>query len=218
MATKAAITTHDDHDHDHDHDHEEGGSMDTLMKLKIALIVILFFIVYLGLIPAYSKFFRNSKVVLSMMNSFAGGVFLAMAFIHILPESVEQYNEAMKEPEEPAAAAATVATKNSTAAAVVDEHDHEEHGAHVFPLPYLLFFVGYMMVLLIDRVLAGEHGHSHGAGGHSDHEHEHVEKELGSTDRKLVISPDTEKSPSKKNGDDIHKDNMVVQDIGNDFD
>jgi hypothetical protein len=75
-----------------------------------------------------------------------------------------------------------------------------------------------MMVLLIDRVLAGEHGHSHGAGGHSDHEHEHVEKELGSTDRKLVISPDTEKSPSKKNGDDIHKDNMVVQDIGNDFD
>jgi len=53
------------------------------------MIVILFFIVYLGLIPAYSKFFRSSKVILTLMNCFAGGVFLAMAFIHILPESAE---------------------------------------------------------------------------------------------------------------------------------
>ncbi len=157
MATTTAITTHTD-------DHDDG-SMDTLMKLKIALIVILFCIVYLGLIPAYSKVFRSSKLVLSLMNSFAGGVFLAMAFIHILPESVEQYNDAMKEEEEPA-----VATGNSTtAAAAAEDHDHEEHGAHIFPLPYLLFFVGYMMVLLIDRVLAGEHGHSHGGHGGAEH-------------------------------------------------
>ena len=161
--TKTAVTTHtDDHDHDHDED-----SMDTLMKLKIALIVILFCIVYLGLIPAYSKVFRSSKLVLSLMNSFAGGVFLAMAFIHILPESVEQYNDAMKE-EEPAVATGKSASA-STAAAAEKDHDHEEHGAHIFPLPYLLFFVGYMMVLLIDRVLAGEHGHGH--GGHSGAEH-----------------------------------------------
>jgi len=53
------------------------------------MIVILFCIVYLGLIPAYSKFFRSSKVILSLLNCFAGGVFLAMAFIHILPESAE---------------------------------------------------------------------------------------------------------------------------------
>jgi len=82
------MSTHDDHDHDHDHDHDEDG-MTTIMKLKIAMIVILFFIVYLGLIPAYSKYFRSSKVILTLMNCFAGGVFLAMAFIHILPESAE---------------------------------------------------------------------------------------------------------------------------------
>jgi hypothetical protein len=69
--------------------------MTTIMKLKIALIVILFFIVYLGLIPAYSRFCRSSKVTLSL-NCFAGGVFLAMAFIHILPESVLQYSKAIK--------------------------------------------------------------------------------------------------------------------------
>ena len=71
------------------HDHEKGGSVDTLMGLKIALIFILFFVCYLGLIPAYSKYCRSSQLTLSLMNCFAGGVFLAMAFIHILPEAVE---------------------------------------------------------------------------------------------------------------------------------
>ena len=62
---------------------------DTLMGLKIALIFILFFIMYSGLIPAYSKHCRRSEKLLSFMNCFAGGVFLAMAFIHILPEAVD---------------------------------------------------------------------------------------------------------------------------------
>ena len=31
----------------------------------------------------------------------------------------------------------------------------------IFPLPYLLFFVGYCLVLLIDRVLAGHYSHNH---------------------------------------------------------
>jgi solute carrier family 39 (zinc transporter), member 1/2/3 len=85
MSSTTAVHAHDDHD---DHDHDEAG-LTTIMKLKIAMIVILFCIVYLGLIPAYSKFFRSSKVILSLLNCFAGGVFLAMAFIHILPESAE---------------------------------------------------------------------------------------------------------------------------------
>ena len=83
------MSTHDDHDHDHDHDDNDEDGLTTIMKLKIAMIVILFCIVYLGLIPAYSKYFRSSKVILTLMNCFAGGVFLAMAFIHILPESAE---------------------------------------------------------------------------------------------------------------------------------
>ncbi len=74
----------DNHD-----DHEATGDTKTLMGLKIALIFILFFVCYLGLIPAYSKHCRSSQLTLSLMNCFAGGVFLAMAFIHILPEAVE---------------------------------------------------------------------------------------------------------------------------------
>jgi zinc transporter ZupT len=75
----------------HDHDHENEGGVDTLMGLKIALIFILFGVCYLGLIPAYSKHCRDNKLTLSLMNCFAGGVFLAMAIMHILPEAVEQY-------------------------------------------------------------------------------------------------------------------------------
>jgi len=74
--------------HDHEDEHSSGKDT-TLMGLKIALIVILFFVCYLGLIPAYSKYCRSSQLSLSLMNCFAGGVFLAMAFIHILPEAVE---------------------------------------------------------------------------------------------------------------------------------
>ena len=79
----------------HDHDAASNSKADLLLSLKIALIFILFFICYLGLIPAYSKYCRNSQLTLSLMNCFAGGVFLAMAFVHILPESVETYNSVM---------------------------------------------------------------------------------------------------------------------------
>jgi zinc transporter ZupT len=82
------------------HTQEKASSgVDTLMGLKIALIFILFFVCYLGLIPAYSKNCRGSQKTLSLMNCFAGGVFLAMAFMHILPESVEQYYTIMSEEE-----------------------------------------------------------------------------------------------------------------------
>jgi zinc transporter ZupT len=74
-----------------EHTHAEEDDEKTLLGLKIALIFICFGIIYLGLIPAYSKHCRSSKVTLSLMNCFAGGVFLAMAFMHILPEAVDTY-------------------------------------------------------------------------------------------------------------------------------
>jgi hypothetical protein len=40
------------------------------------------------------------------------------------------------------------------------EHTEEEHHG-IFPLPYLLFFLGYCMVLLVDRVIAGHYSHNH---------------------------------------------------------
>jgi len=54
---------------------------------------------------------------------------------------------------------------NGTAVIHGDDHEHgDEHEAEpprIFPLPYLLTFVGYCMVLLIDKVLAGHYSHNH---------------------------------------------------------
>ena len=140
------------------HGHESGSNIDTLMSLKISLIFILFFVCYLGLIPAYSKYCRGSKVTLSLMNCFSGGVFLSMAFIHILPEAVGQYNSAMTGKGDShghhlrllQSQTSILSSKNSTTAEAADEHANE-----IFPLPYLLFFGGYCLVLLVDRVFAG---------------------------------------------------------------
>ena len=78
------------------HHHGET-KVDELTGLKIALIFILFAIVFAGLIPAFSKSCHRNKVSLSLMNCFAGGTFLSMAFMHILPEAVETYFSAMTE-------------------------------------------------------------------------------------------------------------------------
>lgn len=76
--------------------HSGSQGLDSLLSLKVALIFILFAVVYTGLIPAYSKHCRSSAFTLSLMNCFSGGVFLAMALMHILPEAVEVYYESMK--------------------------------------------------------------------------------------------------------------------------
>lgn len=71
------------------------GDQHTLKSLKIAYIFIVTAICYFAFIPAFSKRCRKSALSLGLMNAFAGGVFLAMAFMHILPEAVHEYNEAM---------------------------------------------------------------------------------------------------------------------------
>jgi len=39
-----------------------------------------------GLIPVKSKRFRESNTALGIANAFSGGVFLAIAIMHIMPE------------------------------------------------------------------------------------------------------------------------------------
>lgn len=71
--------------------------IDQLLSLKIAMIFIMIVIIYIGMIPAFSSRCRKSEHALSLMNCFAGGVFLAMALVHTLPEAAEGYNTYMLE-------------------------------------------------------------------------------------------------------------------------
>lgn len=86
-----------------------------------------------GLVPTWSRSCRESPRVLGYANAFAGGVFLAIAFCHIMPEAAGGWTDMWNSHEPP--------------------YKHEEP----FPLPYLLVFVGYTIILLLDKVLFDTH-------------------------------------------------------------
>ena len=88
-----------------------------------------------GAIPTWSKSCRESPKILGIANSFAAGVFLAIAFVHILPEEAGNWAELNPDNPEP------------------------------FPLPYFLMFCGYTLILISDKVMFDthalfEHGHN----------------------------------------------------------
>ena len=93
-----------------------------------------------GIFPTLSASCRESPKILGIANSFAAGVFMAIAIIHIAPEIQEKWNE------------------------------HSADKAKPFPLPSFLMVMGYTLILIIDKVLFdthalfeedGEHGHEH---------------------------------------------------------
>ena len=107
-----------------------------------------------GMFPTWSPSCRENPKILGIANSFAGGVFLAIALCHIMPESIETWN------------GLSVNTHPETnSEGEVEEVENEK----IFPLPELLVFFGYTIILIIDKVLFDthalfvndEHGHHH---------------------------------------------------------
>lgn len=127
---------------------------DTALTLvKIAFIICIFAMAFIaGMLPGIIPWCKKSTGVLGIANAFSGGVFIAIALLHIMPEVAEGYNEWIEEHEH--------------------DHDHFSHSlkhgdeSH-FPLPFALIFAGYSFILLIDKVvfdthsLVGEHHHGH---------------------------------------------------------
>ena len=130
------------------------GTEDNVNKTAVFWTKIVFIILVIaeaaiaGMIPTWSPSCRENPKILGIANSFAGGVFLAIALMHITPEMIETWNG-------------------------LPLNNHEENGEMVenekiFPLPELLIFLGYTIILIIDKVLfdthalfADEHGHHH---------------------------------------------------------
>jgi len=64
----------------------------SLLVVKIVFIIGIFLLAMVaGNLPARTRRCRESPTFLGIANSFSGGVFLAIAFIHILPEAVRDY-------------------------------------------------------------------------------------------------------------------------------
>ena len=95
-----------------------------------------------GMFPTWSPSCRENPKILGIANSFAGGVFLAIAFMHITPEMIETWNDLPS-----------------------------NEGKDPFPLPEALIFIGYTLILIIDKVLFDTHAlfdHDHDDGEVND--------------------------------------------------
>ena len=142
--------------------HDEHDELDHEGKFNIKTFkIIMLFVIFLcslsGVLPKLIPAIARNNTVLSFLNCFSAGIFLGMALFHIIPEGAEQY----------------------------ESWATEKGIEKPFPLAYVLIFVGYLIVLAVDRVIAGfllkltgkeneaHIGHSHGGGNSHDHDHNH---------------------------------------------
>lgn len=110
----------------------------SVQNFKIIMVFVMFLISLLGILPLRIPAITKSEARLSYLNCFSAGMFMAIALIHMLPESVEDYEKWVT----------------------------EENIIRPFPLPFCCVFIGYIIVLCVDRVIMHNimekyHGHHH---------------------------------------------------------
>jgi zinc transporter ZupT len=89
------------------------------------MIFAIFILTLAGIIPILVKACKKSASALSYLNCFSAGMFLSIALIHMMPEAVEEYAE----------------------------YSEANEIERPFPLPFCMMFCGYLIVLLVDRVI-----------------------------------------------------------------
>ena len=81
-------------------------------------------------IPLQSKQITDNKLALSLANAFSGGVFLSLAFGHLIPECVHGFHDA-----------AAVAAAGTAQAAVMND-----------ALPFMIVLSGYLLIFFVEKV------------------------------------------------------------------
>ena len=120
-------------DSDDSQDRESG-----VLTLQICFIVFVFFEALVGgMIPTFWTSCRESPLILGIANSFACGLFLAISLIHITPECKEDWD------------ALSINTHDLPQYPGLDPQPNEK----IFPLPEVMVFVGYTIILIMDKVL-----------------------------------------------------------------
>ena len=101
------------------------------------------------LVPLKSKKISENKFGLSMANAFSGGVFLSLAFGHLIPESVHGFQSSLG--------------------------GKEMNDA----LPYMIILGGYLLIFFVEKVAFDAHEIMHemegGGGGGTHHHHGHAQ-------------------------------------------
>lgn len=68
---------------------DEKGHKMNIVSFKAGMTVLIWACCFFGVLPKLIPAIGNSPNALSFMNCFSGGIFIGMAFIHIIPEGVE---------------------------------------------------------------------------------------------------------------------------------
>ena len=139
------LLAEDDHGDEH---HEEDEA--TLVTVKIFVCVLVLFSGCFVFFP-YLKAVKDRKTgcckgrFFSLLTCFAAGMLLTISIVHIMPEAVAMYGEYLEEHEKEEAAHRLLEEDGH------DDHDEkkDEHAAG-FPLPYVIFMCGFMMMLVLD--------------------------------------------------------------------
>ena len=99
---------------------------------------------------------------MGVANAFAAGLFISIALIHVQPEYIIMYNDYMSEEETTSEESSGSSWSSLTGEEEAEEEDaHAEGDSHdhsIFPLPQIMLFTGYVLILLVDRVLFDTHG------------------------------------------------------------
>jgi zinc transporter ZupT len=156
--------------------------MELITTLKIIFIFVIYAIAFIsGIVPAYYKRCKESQKFISLANSFAGGVFLAIALVHVLPEAVTNYR-------------------------TLKGSDEIFPLPYFLVFCGYVFILVIDKVMFDSHALLGGHdhgGHGHGHGGHEEHSHgheDHSDHHHHPSDNKINVSEFRETSELQKDG------------------
>ena len=109
------------------------------------------------LVPLKSKKISENKLGLSIANAFSGGVFLSLAFGHLIPECVEGFHG--------------VKSSSSGAGSILSNE----------ALPYMIVLSGYLLIFFVEKVAFDAHDimHEMESGGQEGHSHDKEKKKNG---------------------------------------
>lgn len=135
------------------------------MYVKIlSLFVILIITILCGFLPKYISTHSSKKSLnqfLGIANAFSGGIFIGIAFFHLLPESAEGFEQYF----------ATFETKSKF---------------EKFPFYFLFAFLSYTLVLFVEKIAFDSHSlidHNHGENSSNKENDSYFDKSIKTNEK-----------------------------------
>ena len=166
---------------------------DKHLAIKLVFLVVFFILAGVStIIPPKVKWFRNHPTWMSIANAFSGGIFLGIGLLHMLPETVDTYNDLEEDDHE---------EEEEEEHHEEEEHDHD----HGFNLVFFLVFMGYAATLLMEKVLfkVREHGHGHG----------HGEKQVSGIVDEEPVNVSHQNAIAHDGGDEVSKEQLETEKV-----